>query len=178
MLRRAGQYFLIYSFLGWMLEGCYNWVVHGRFQKPNFLHGPVKPMYGFGGVLLAGSYKYDRKHFYYNCCLLPLLVEFCSGLWLEHKFQLKYWDYSKEFLQLGGYICFRFALCWIVLAQLLARWVHPLLAVFLRYAGGLRGWKLLYRLFLVDCLSTIYQRRRACRHNTKSAGNHFGCRAA
>lgn len=162
MLRRAGQSFLIYSFLGWVLEGCFHWVVHGRFQKPNFLHGPFKPMYGFGGVLLAGSYKYDRKHFCYTCCLLPLLVEYCSGLWLERRFHLKYWDYSKEVMQLNGHICLKFALCWIVLAQLLVRWIQPFLERFLHYTGKLAGWKLLYRFFLLDCLSTLYQRRRAC----------------
>lgn len=57
MLRRAGQNFLVYSFLGWLLEGWYNRLVTGHFQKPNFLHGPFKPMYGIGGLLLTGSYK-------------------------------------------------------------------------------------------------------------------------
>ena len=79
MMRRVRQNFLIYSFLGWILEGCYNFVVAGTFRKPNFLHIPLKPMYGIGGVILAGSYKYDRKHFGYNCCLLPVLVELWSG---------------------------------------------------------------------------------------------------
>ncbi len=132
MMRRVRQNFLIYSFLGWILEGCYNLVVAGTFRKPNFLHIPLKPMYGIGGVMLAGSYKYDRKHFGYNCCLLPVLVELCSGIWLERVFKLRYWDYSKEFLQFGGHICLKFALCWMVLAQLLAKVVHPFLELFLK----------------------------------------------
>ena len=44
MLRRTGQCFLIYSFLGWILEGLFNRIKTGSFSKPNFLHGPVKPM--------------------------------------------------------------------------------------------------------------------------------------
>lgn len=162
MLRRTGQIFLIYSFLGWLLEGGYNWVVAGSFKKPNFLHCPLKPMYGFGGVLLAGSYKYDRKHFRYQCCLLPLLVEFCSGLWLERGFNLKYWDYSKEFMQLGGYVCLKFALCWIVLAQLLVHIVQPTLEFFLKMAGKFPGWMMISQLFVWDFLITIHDRRQAC----------------
>lgn len=162
MLRRAGQTFLIYSFLGWFLEGCYNWVVAGYFRKPNFLHTPLKPMYGFAGVLLAGSYKHDRKHFRYQCCLLPLVVEFFSGLWLERGFNLKYWDYSKEFLQLGGYICLKFALCWIILAQLLVHIVQPLLEVTLKIVGKFPGWKMICQLFFLDCFVTIHDRRQTC----------------
>ena len=59
MIRRTGQCFLIYSFLGWVLEGIFHLAKEGTFHKPNFLHGPVKPMYGFAGVLLA--VLYDRK---------------------------------------------------------------------------------------------------------------------
>lgn len=162
MMRRVRQNFLIYSFLGWILEGCYNLVVAGTFRKPNFLHIPLKPMYGIGGVMLAGSYKYDRKHFGYSCCLLPVLVELCSGIWLERVFKLRYWDYSKEFLQFGGHICLKFALCWIVLAQLLAKVVHPFLELFLKKTGKLAVWELLYQLFFADCLFTIHQRRRNC----------------
>ena len=143
MMRRVRQNFLIYSFLGWILEGCYNLVVAGTFRKPNFLHIPLKPMYGIGGVMLAGSYKYDRKHFGYNC-------------------KLRYWDYSKEFLQFGGHICLKFALCWMVLAQLLAKVVHPFLELFLKKTGKLAVWELLYQLFFADCLLTIHQRRRNC----------------
>ena len=162
MMRRVRQNFLIYSFLGWILEGCYNLVVAGTFRKPNFLHIPLKPMYGIGGVMLAGSYKYDRKHFGYSCCLLPVLVELCSGIWLERVFKLRYWDYSKEFLQFGGHICLKFAWCWIVLAQLLAKVVHPFLELFLKKTGKLAVWELLYQLFFADCLFTIHQRRRNC----------------
>ena len=162
MMRRVRQNFLIYSFLGWILEGCYNLVVAGTFRKPNFLHIPLKPMYGIGGVMLAGSYKYDRKHFGYSCCLLPVLVELCSGIWLERVFKLRYWDYSKEFLQFGGHICLKFALCWIVLAQLLAKVVHPFLELFLKKTGKLAVWELLYQLFFADCLLPIHQRRRNC----------------
>ena len=161
-MRRTAQCFLIYSFLGWILEGCYNWFAAGRFQKPNFLYGPVKPMYGIAGILLAGSYKYDRKHFSGNCCILPLLVEFCSGWWLNHRYHLTYWDYSKEFLQLGGLICFKFALCWIVLAQCVVRWIQPCLEWGLRFVGSLAGWKVLFRVFLLDCLASTSRRRKAC----------------
>lgn len=169
MLRQTGQCFLIYSFLGWILEGLFNRVKVGTFRKPNFLHGPVKPMYGFGGVLLVGSYKYDRRHFAYNCWLLPLLVEYISALWLERRYALKYWDYSKEFMQMDGRICLKFALCWVILAQVVVRCIQPLLDAMLRATGKLSGWKTLFQLFFLDCAVTMHQRKKQCaiRHSIK-----------
>jgi len=163
MWRRIWQLFLVYSFLGWLLEGGFQWWQTGKFQKPNFLHGPIKPMYGFGGLLLLASYRYDRKHFGGNCCLIPLLVELGSGMWLEREFHLKYWDYSKEIVQLGGYICLKFALCWMLLAQILVRFVQPVVNLLLKLTGWIPIWQALYQFFMLDCLFTIPARRRTCR---------------
>ena len=160
MLCRTGQYFLLYSFLGWLLEGCFNCITTGTFQKPNFLHGPYKPMYGFGGILLAASYQYDRRHFAWHCCLLPLAVEFGSGWWLKRHYGLTYWNYSREFLQLGGLICLKFALCWIALAQLVVHCVQPLLTRLVRLTGRLSVWPALFRLFALDCAVTMGKRRQ------------------
>lgn len=91
-----------------------------------------------------------------------VLVELCSGIWLERVFKLRYWDYSKEFLQFGGHICLKFALCWIVLAQLLAKVVHPFLELFLKKTGNAGGMGAVVQLFFADCLFTIHQRRRNC----------------
>ncbi len=161
-MRRTGQCFLIYSFLGWVLEGLYHLRVEGSFRKPNFLYGPVKPMYGFAGVLLNGSYRYDRRHFACHCCVLPLLVEYISAWWLERRYALKYWDYSQEPLQIGGRVCLRFALYWAVLAQLVVHGVQPVLNLLCRITGRMSVWTMLSRLFIVDCAATMYRRKKQC----------------
>ncbi len=158
-IRQTGQCFLIYSFLGWVLEGLYHLRMKGTFRKPNFLYGPLKPMYGFAGVLLNSSHKYDRRHFAYHCCVLPLLVEYISAWWLERRYALKYWDYSGEPLQFGGKICLKFAFYWMILAQLVVRVVQPMLNLLCRITGRLSAWKLLTRVFFADCAATMYRRR-------------------
>ena len=160
MLSKIKQEFLVYSFLGWILESCYHKRVVGTFQKPNFLHGPVKPMYGFGGVLLAHSYQRNPRRFLYTSAVIPLVVEWCSGKWLDCRYQLKYWDYSNEKMQLGGYICFKFAIYWIVLAQIVVRVIQPLLEGWLKLTGTLSIWSTMFYGFLLDVLLTIYKRER------------------
>ena len=160
ILSKIKQEFLIYSFLGWVLENCYNKLINGTFIKPNFLHGPVKPMYGFGGMLLAESYRLYPKGFGYASVVIPLLVEWCSGKWLDCRYHLKYWDYSKEHIQLGGYICLKFAICWVLLAQIVIRMIQPAVDKWLAFTGRLPMWKTMFRSFLLDCTVTIYQREK------------------
>ncbi len=150
----------MYGFLGWILENCYNKLVAGTFRKPNFLHGPIKPMYGFGGALLAESYRRDPKAFVYASIAIPLAIEWCSGIWLDRRYQLKYWDYSHETLQLGGYICLKFAICWVLLAQIVIRMIQPVLDKWLQMTGRFPVWSAMFRGFLLDCAATIYRHEK------------------
>ena len=52
MHKRLVLYFVIYSFLGWVLETIFALFVLGRFVKRGFLYGPVCPIYGFGAILI------------------------------------------------------------------------------------------------------------------------------
>ena len=58
-------YFFIYSFLGWIIETIYAFIIHGGFVKRGFLFGPICPIYGFGAVilLLATKKMYGKPGF-------------------------------------------------------------------------------------------------------------------
>ena len=43
-------FFLIYSFLGWVLEVVFHAVVLGKIINRGFLNGPVCPVYAFGAL--------------------------------------------------------------------------------------------------------------------------------
>ena len=43
-------FFMLYSFLGWVLEVVYHAVSNGEIVNRGFLNGPVCPIYGFGMV--------------------------------------------------------------------------------------------------------------------------------
>ena len=159
-LAKIKREFLVYGFLGWVLENCYNKMTAGTFMKPNFLHGPIKPMYGFGGVLLAESFRRWPGAFFYASIAIPLMIEWCSGKWLDCRYHLKYWDYSKETLQLGGYICLKFAICWVVLAQIMVRIIQPVVDKGLAITRRFAIWSAMFRGFLMDCAVTIYRHEK------------------
>ncbi len=101
-------HFLFYSFLGWIAETIYCSVLQGKFVYRGFLNGPLCPIYGFGAMFVI----YLLKPFANNIFILFIAgviitssLEYFSSFVLEKIFHMKWWDYSKNFLNLNGRIC-------------------------------------------------------------------------
>ena len=124
-MRAALFYFMIYSFLGWMLENSFNFFTKGKFLKDNFLYGPFKPMYGFAPLLLVLLAAPDLHWGLVLCFVIPTAVEYVSGALLKKLFNQQWWDYSDKRFQLHGHICLPFSICWTVLSLIFLEWIHP-----------------------------------------------------
>ncbi|PLS04154.1 putative ABC transporter permease [Neobacillus cucumis] len=124
-------YFMIYSFLGWLLENSYNYFTKREFFKENFLFGPFKPMYGIAPVLLVYLTPAHSHWLYvlFLCFTLPTLVEYASGALLQKLFQRQWWDYSETPFQLHGHICLPFSICWGFSSLACLKWIHPAIAL-------------------------------------------------
>ena len=108
-------YFLIYSFLGWIIETIYAIFIHGHFVKRGFLFGPVCPIYGFGALLLIVSTRKIYKKAWLKFLISAIaftIFEYMVSLILEVLFGLRWWDYSNKPLNFHGYICLEFSLIW------------------------------------------------------------------
>jgi uncharacterized membrane protein len=123
-------YFTIYSLTGWLLENSYSYFTKRIFLKPNFFHGPFKPMYGFAPVFLV--YLIDSETNWavalLLCFFIPIFIEYLSGALLQRFFQRQWWDYSDMPMQIHGHICLPFSLCWILLSLACIKWIHPIIA--------------------------------------------------
>ncbi len=128
-------YFVIYAFLGWILEGIYQYIKTDKIVNRGFLHGPFVPLYGVGLVVF---------HFFYTEAIAPLdldlwftliilfgfitiissLIELLTGAVIETLFHLRYWDYSDEPCNINGYITCKFSLAWGVLGTIVFYFLH------------------------------------------------------
>ena len=45
--------FILYSIVGWIIEGVYSYIITGNFKKEGFMKGPYKPMYGIAFTILV-----------------------------------------------------------------------------------------------------------------------------
>lgn len=164
-------FFTVYSFLGWLLENCYNYVIHHIFLKPNFIKGPFKPMYGLTPIFLVYLIT-PETHWasvLFLCLIVPTMIEYISGAMLQKLTNRHWWNYSNLPLQFNGHICLSFSLCWFGLSFFCVKVLHP--AVMFLF-GKVESifipiWPLIYLYFIIELI--IAMRRHSSR--VQSASN-------
>ncbi len=120
-------FFFIYSFIGWIWESCYVSVRKHRWVNRGFLHGPLLPIYGSGALVILISTIGIRENPYLVFLVgmaAATVLEYVTGAVMERVFHVRYWDYSRQKLNVNGYICASSSLCWGFFSVLLVRVVH------------------------------------------------------
>lgn len=111
--------FILYSFLGWVLEEVYCFFVTKSFKKDGFLKVPLKPMYGFAITILVFCYYYLEIRGVALIILffvVPTIIEYISGVALKSFFRKEYWNYSGKKFNIQGVICLKFSIYWAILS--------------------------------------------------------------
>lgn len=122
--------FFVYGFLGWCTEVAYAAVKQGKFVNRGFLNGPICPVYGIGvGVVVQFLTPVENNLvlLYISSTILVTAIEGITGFLLEKIFHNKWWDYSDQPLNIGGYVCVLFSLIWGVFCVLIVKVIHPLI---------------------------------------------------
>lgn len=139
-------FFIIYAFLGWCLEVVFHAVTKGEFVNRGFLYGPVCPIYGFGVVIILyclTPLKDNVLYLFVGSVILTTLLEWVTGFLLKKLFNTRWWDYTEEPFNIGGYVCLRFSLMWGVACLLVVDILHPLIARFVGIVPTTIGWVIL-----------------------------------
>ena len=121
-------FFLIYSFIGWILESTYKSILQKRIVSSGFLNGPVCPIYGCGALIIYYFLK-DVSDNVFILFILGTIVlsffEYLVGLFLEIVFKTKYWDYSNRKFNIQGRVCLQNSLYWGALGIVFMKLIHP-----------------------------------------------------
>ena len=100
--------FIIYAFLGWIVEIINNIVVFKKFVNRGFLIGPYCPIYGVGGLLITiflTKYKNNLIVLFVMSLFLFALLEYFTSYLMEKIFKARWWDYSDRKYNINGRIC-------------------------------------------------------------------------
>lgn len=125
-------YFLVYSFLGFLLEIAFARLI--RSPKPDrkcHLLLPVCPVYGLGALAilsLPDIVKGNPFLLYLAGGLAATVSEWLMALFYEKAAGVAFWDYRDLPFNLNGRVCFWFSLFWGFLALPLVYQIHPVLA--------------------------------------------------
>lgn len=121
-------YFILYSFLGWVMETCYCSIMERRLVARGFLYGPICPIYGGGVTLMILFFTPLKKNlllFYMVAVVVMTSWEYFVGWVLEVTTHVKYWDYSQYRFNLKGRVCLWVALTWGILSYIVIFIIHP-----------------------------------------------------
>ena len=146
------SFFLIYAFMGWVLEVVFHVVTVGKFINRGFLNGPICPIYGAGMIsviLLLSPFKDNLLILYFAGLLFATIIELVGGFILYKAFHMRWWDYSKEPFNLGGYICLRFSLAWGACILFVMKVIQPIINRNVRFLDRPIGHVIVYILFAV-----------------------------
>ena len=120
-------FFGLYCFIGWIWESCYVSVRKRELVNRGFLHGPFLPIYGSGAVtILISTIKFrdNLVAVFFFGMIAATILEYITGAAMERIFGVKYWDYSKRFLNVNGHICLIASLCWGIFSCLMIKVIH------------------------------------------------------
>lgn len=113
--------FFFFSAVGWTVECTYRSLGERRIINSGFLYGPMCPIYGVGclvidTLLVPIATPLEKR-------LIPVLllgmvlsdtVEYVTSFLMEKLFNTRWWDYSNNFLNLHGRICFKHTMYWAI----------------------------------------------------------------
>ena len=122
--------FLIYSFLGWVMEVIFCYFSTKKLANRGFLIGPICPIYGVGSLLiitLLKNYAKDPLVLFILAIIICSILEYLTSYILEKIFKVRWWDYSHKKYNLNGRICLETMIPFGLLGLLVVYFIHPLL---------------------------------------------------
>ena len=129
------QYFVLYSFIGLILETMFGLLVEGVVEsRKNFLYGPFSCIYGVGGVLMLltlSRFSKNRYTIFLGGAIVGTLLEYCISLFGELIYGVKWWDYSYLPFNINGRVCLIFSLMWGLLGVYFVSHFQPKVDKFL-----------------------------------------------
>ena len=106
-LRELFLLFIITSIIGYVWEVIYYYIRHKGFVNCGTLYGPWLPIYGAGGILVLLALKPLKKKpilFFLSTFFLAGIIEYSIAWYLETFQHMRWWNYSRRFLNLHGRI--------------------------------------------------------------------------
>ncbi len=167
--------FFAYSACGWFGESFYR--TAGAFLRKGgdrriinsgFLYGPICPIYGAGALTFTialvntGLATPDVGGFlkvFFIGMILADVVEYVTSYLMEKLFNARWWDYSDNFLNLHGRICFKHSIIWGFASLLFVFGINPLyeyIRSFIPDESLIILTVLILILFFFDLVMTVY----------------------
>ena len=122
--------FLIYSFIGWIIEAAVGTIRNKSFTNRGFSTGPFCLVYGAGAALMSVTLQELLNNLFLlfiGCAIQATAVEWITGKTLERLNRHKWCDYSDKRWNFDGYICLQYTVLWGILGVICLKYGNSLL---------------------------------------------------
>lgn len=120
--------FLIYSFVGWILETIFAITKQRKIINRGLINGPFCTVYGFTGVLITVALKYlSGVWLFLFSAIYASVIEWVAGKIIEKICHERWWNYENNKFNLGGYISLQTSVLWGVLGFIAVTFTNSLL---------------------------------------------------
>lgn len=109
------QWFIIYSFLGWVVESIYMSFCNRKLTNRGFAFSPFCPIYAVGALTVFALLKSLRGQYlilYFAGALLATGLEFVTAIVMKHFLGQVWWDYNEKPFNYKGIICLESTIAW------------------------------------------------------------------
>lgn len=121
--------YLMYAFLGWVVEVVNSYIQHKRFINRGFMIGPYCPIYGTGVLLiifLLKGYTDNYLVLFILSMTVCMVVEYLTSLLMELLFNARWWDYSNRKFNINGRVCLETAIPFGLCGMLIMYVINPI----------------------------------------------------
>ena len=153
--------YMIYSFIGWCGEVVVAAVKRHRFVNRGAVSGPFCPIYGLGAAVVAVFFpelKGNPLFLFLGGMVVNTFVQYVTGRIMEMSLHKKWWDYSDQKFNLGGYVCLKTSVLWGICTVLMIYVLNPvftgLVGLIPKLWGEIILW-VLFGLLIVDFIGTV-----------------------
>lgn len=120
--------FLIYSFVGWILETIFAITKQRKIINRGLINGPFCTVYGFSGVLITVALKdLSGVWLFLFSAIYASVIEWVAGKIIEKICHERWWNYENNKFNLGGYISLQTSVLWGVLGFIAVTFTNSLL---------------------------------------------------
>ena len=123
--------FMIYSFLGWIVEIIDYYILYKKIINRGFLIGPYCPIYGVGCTLitlLLTRYSQEPLTLFIVAVAICSILEYTTSYLMEVIFKTRWWDYSNMRFNINGRVCLETLIPFGIGGMCIIYLINPLLS--------------------------------------------------
>ena len=119
--------FIIYAFIGWIIEIIAALINNHKFINRGFLIGPIIPIWGIGALMISWIVKPSDSvlGLIVSSAFIGAVLEYVVNYMMEKIFKARWWDYSNLPFNIEGRIWLGSCLLFGVGGLLLIRYMNP-----------------------------------------------------